>query len=477
MPYIKPLCDLIQKKIDAIGTGTKKESDSIFCLPPASSKSLIMSIFALPWAWINYPKIRFLGVSHNSTKANEFAAQSRRLIESIPYQKYFPLQLLDDQNTKGNFQNEHNGSRSATSIGANVLGSHYDWIVSDDLETTQDCKSESERTKVNEYATAFLPSRLGNQPHAQIFYVMQRLHIADLVSYLDSTGIKFDKVILPAEQTGNILPVEFNEYYQDGLLDNARLTHEYLEGKREIQGNAHFNAQYLQNPGDDEDAVLKESDFDIISWEEFEKIRTTEAFHTFVDGAYTASKKNDPTAALTACVINNRAYIVGLFEDWLEFPDLKKKLRTYLYDHGYSSRSGVYIEPKGPGLNLIADYKETDINARPGLNPTTDKADRLLAIQQRIQCRKVVLLRASWNRKFLNQVSGQAKHDDIKDALCMLVHQLVPQGKGGGKYSMSFADGTRIVTGEGKPVPPKATKYTNWGGLSIWQKYDQGKFE
>ncbi|HEY4873960.1 MAG TPA: hypothetical protein VIH86_00170 [Puia sp.] len=456
--YIRPFCDETQRRIEMIGNDIPREDSGwIISMPPASTKSLVMN-FAACWSWISFPHLRILFASHNTSKAHEDAVVRRKLITSELYQKYFSIALADDQNLKSKFSNEHNGSMSSTSVDASVLGSHYNLIIGDDIQTIQDVKSEVERNKVNEFATAFLESRTGNNPSTQIWYIMQRLHVKDVVSYLESTGNKYARLTLPAEQTSDVSPAEFNNYYVDGLLDPVRLNREVLEAKCTTLGPSNYNAQFLQAPGDDENAIIKESSFDIISPEDFATLHTSEAVNFYCDGAYTSSRKNDPTAALAGCLIKQRAYIVGLFQRWLEFPELKKELISFCYQNGYSNRSRVFIEPKASGLSLIQDFKNSDINAIASPAPKDSKEDRLIGISARVEAKKIVLVRGSWNRKFLNEVCGHSKHDDIKDALCMLVNNLVSANKGYGTYKNKIG----WVGGESSSAADRINKIINW---------------
>jgi predicted phage terminase large subunit-like protein len=435
-PYIKAFCDEAQRRIEMMGKAIPKEDAGwIVNICPATTKSLVCSIFGPAWAWINYPKLRILCCSHNSTKANEFAVECRRLIKSEEYQKHFPITFLDDQDIKSKFTNEFNGSRSATSVDASVLGGHYDWIIADDLQTIDDVKSEGERNKVNAYATSFLGTRTGNNSATQTWFVMQRLHVNDLVSYLDSTGNNYAKLVLPAEQTSDVFPASFNDYYVDGLLDPIRLNRKELDTKSNLES---YFAQYLQCPGDNSDSILKEVSFEIISQEEFDKLRKAEPVHTYVDGAYTANRKNDPTAALAGCLIDNRAYVTDLLEVWAEFPELKRKLIAFSYKNYPTNRSKMFIEPKGPGLSLISDLKFSDINAVSSPAPKDSKQDRLLGIQARVEAMKVVLVQGAWNSKFINEVCGMSRHDDVKDCLCMLVNDLINNKKNNGRYFLGF---------------------------------------
>jgi len=60
IPYI---CSQIERIVHRIAKRLPKEHDLIINLPPGTTKSLVCTVFLVPWIWTNYPYFRIIKVN------------------------------------------------------------------------------------------------------------------------------------------------------------------------------------------------------------------------------------------------------------------------------------------------------------------------------------------------------------------------------------------------------------------------------
>ena len=173
--HIKTLCEVLEKCY------RRQLFRVIINVPPGTMKSLLVMVIFPTWCWAKNASKRFLSGSHSSSLVLRDNLRARQLVESKWYQERWPIQLMDDQNTKTRYNTTDGGWRLGVSVGGGV-GEHPDFILIDDPETDEMAQSDKERPAVNEWYDRTLSIRLGRNPC--IILIMQRLHEEDLSGHL-----------------------------------------------------------------------------------------------------------------------------------------------------------------------------------------------------------------------------------------------------------------------------------------------------
>src|SRR5947208_5796518 len=126
--HLDAICD----HLEAVTKGTLR--NLLINIPPRHMKSLAVSVFWPCWEWIRWPERRWLFSSYSERLSIRDSVRCRRLILSPWYQSFFGdrFQLTGDQNEKDRFDNDHSGSRIATSVGGSNTGEGGDRVVCDD---------------------------------------------------------------------------------------------------------------------------------------------------------------------------------------------------------------------------------------------------------------------------------------------------------------------------------------------------------
>jgi hypothetical protein len=232
-----------------------------------------------------------------------------------------------------------------------------------------------EKTITNYRGTIF--NRLKNPNIGLRLIIGQPVHQSDLCGYLltNNNGNKYKHFCLPMELTDDVSPIELKQYYKNGVLWHDRFPVESFSDLTDSQ--MIWATQYLQRPAPLAGGIIKKDWLEIL-----ESIPTGGVYHLFIDSAYTSSKSNDATSIMVAAVVNNIVYIKRVFELWLEFPELIKKILE-IVNTETNDRCKIYIEPKASGKSIAQQLKrETMFNVIELPPPKDSKVIRVNSIPQ-----------------------------------------------------------------------------------------------
>jgi len=141
------------------------------------------------------------------------------------------------------------------------------------------------------------------------------------------------------------------------------------------------------------------------------------------DTAFKKNEENDFSVCTTWIITNRAYYLIDLFRDRIEFPDLKRKVKE-LYDK-YLPNS-VWIEDKASGQSLIQELqRETRIAIKP-IQTTNDKISRVHIVTPIIENKKVLLpFSASWLEMFIREFEEfpNGQFDDIVDSTVQFLNE------------------------------------------------------
>lgn len=430
--HVDLLCRLYQDEIERIIRREEKEEDLIVNIPPRSSKSLITSVFLLPWMWINDPTLTMISVSFDEDLSLLNAQYSKDLIQSTEFQELFAnsFQIRKDANSKGYFMNTKGGFRLSKTTGSNITGHKGVVIVVDDPQNPKTAESKISRQATVDYYTRALYNRLTPVNLGVRIIIMQRLHEEDLTGYLLKHNKEdYKHICLPATISDKVHPPELKSFYsEEGLLDPIRLSKKTLDGFRRTLGERGYSGQYDQSPAPLEGGIWKKDWFNTINPLFLRRNDQNEPIHFYIDGAYTEKTENDPTGLLACFKQNNSLYIVDFTEVWMDFPSLVKYIQEYVMRFGYSQSSRIIIEPKASGLSIVQQLRsQTQLNVIEGVPPKDDKITRANSVAPIIESKRVNLVDGSYVRNYIEKVSTfpNATHDEAVDLTVMAINDLL----------------------------------------------------
>jgi hypothetical protein len=191
----------------------------------------------------------------------------------------------------------------------------------------QDVYSDSVRTHLIQWHSNTLLSRLDNKADDAIVVVMQRLHVDDFVAHLLDQG-GWIHLNLPAvaetEQRVQLGPQRWHVRNRGDVLHPEREPLSVLKEWERGMNPMNYTAQYQQTPVPEGGNFIKrvwfplydqpplpaDGDRIIVSW----------------DTALSAKELSSYSACVVIQVRGDSAYVLDVFRDRLEYPDLKRKV-------------------------------------------------------------------------------------------------------------------------------------------------------
>jgi predicted phage terminase large subunit-like protein len=440
--HIQYLCNTIQDEVMRVVSKQPRTADLVINVPPATTKSSIVTVAAHPWAWIVEPSLKIITASYADTLAHYHAGKSRDIILSDWYQDLFGdlYALRLDVNKKSEFANDKQGMRYAVGSGGSAIGRHADIQLCDDPINPKKSASQTELETINEWWDVSMSGRLTDVNVSTRILVMQRLATNDLSGHCLAKGYRH--ICLPAELGDNVQPAALAAHYTDGLLDPVRLGREALDMQRTALGTLGYVGQYLQRPVAAGGNMIKGSWFREFTMTalhaDAEEAKTPLVWHFTVDGAYTDKEKNDATALAAWCVWRHNLYIREVSAVRLEMPELLRYLPEFVNRNGYTRHSKVYIEPKANGMSVAQMLRRnTQLNIILDTAPTTDKRARVAGCSPYIEAGRVHLLQgAPYVKPFTDEVCAfpLGDHDDQVDVLTMAVDKAITSTRSAQKW-------------------------------------------
>jgi predicted phage terminase large subunit-like protein len=254
---------------------------------------------------------------------------------------------------------------------------------------------------------------------------MQRLHEDDLAGHLLPQG-SWEHLDLPAialEDT--VIPLSDGEVMSrrvGDILHPERESKEALDRIKNEIGSLMFSAQYQQRPVPLEGNLIRRAWFryyDVVP--SHSPTRIVQSW----DIAMTTSNANDYSVCTTWQIIKRDYYLLDVFRDRLDYPDLRRQVDVLATKYDAET---ILIEDAGPGMALLQDLRQNLPQGMPrpiGRKPEGSKAERMVAQSAKIEAGQVYLPRqADWLDSFLLELLGfpNARHDDQVDSVSQFLN-------------------------------------------------------
>lgn len=426
--YIRKLCDELQYISERVFRDESKLYDLIWNCPPGTSKSSVVSILWQPWVWTRMPSARFITGSYSERLALDLSRKSRDVVLSEKYQRLFPrIKLREDQNTKGYFANTQGGIRYAVGVGGSVIGIHAHFIAVDDPIDPQAALSDLLLAESNNWMSETLSRRKVNVMKTVTVLIMQRLHQDDPTGNMIDRGGRIKQFILPGDDTWEIKPSQYREFYQEGLLDPERLPREGLNEAYKELGEAGYAGQIGQSPIPRGGAMFKVDRLTFAteapsSWTRG-PIRYWDKAGTLKGGAYTVGTKE-------ALSHDGKLWVLDVVRDQLDSGRREQLIDNTAVLDGKKCRTVVEQEPgsSGKGDAESTVRRLTRKGYRASMDKVTgDKELRADLFSQWVNLGDVVMLIAPWNRDFIQELRyfPRSKYKDQVDSASGAASQLI----------------------------------------------------
>ncbi|MCW5686031.1 MAG: phage terminase large subunit [Pseudolabrys sp.] len=391
----------------------------IVTIPPRHLKSHAISIAFPAWVLGHEPSKQILSVTYAQDLSDNLARQSRGIMLSPFYQSLFDTRLARE--ALHDFGTTQGGYRLSTSVEGVLTGRGADIIIIDDPLKADDALSETRRKGVNTWYDNTLRSRLNNQETGAIIIVMQRLHADDLVAHVQQHE-HWDVVSLPAIAEQDEVH-EFDTAYgrrtahrkMGEILQPSLISAKTLERQRSAMTEYNFAAQYQQNPQPETGNIVQRN------WLKYYNEKEKPASFEIVLQSWDTANKNTELANYSVCttwgIKENKIYLLDVFREKLDFPDLKKAVKRLVKQF---SPHFVLIEDKASGTSLIQElHSENYSMVQAAPTSDGDKVMRLRAQTAKFEGGFVLLPnKAPWLSAYTSELISfpNSKHDDQIDS-------------------------------------------------------------
>lgn len=432
----KYACGVLQEFVEG------KHSNLMIFMPPQHQKSTMLVEFLVPYALGINPNEQIILTMYNQTKAAEYNRKIQRVITDEKYYEIFPDTRLNDRNVvtdaKGHYVRNSEkfevvnkqGFLYAVGVSGGIAGTPAKMALMDDvIKNYEEAYSPTYRNRVYNWYTDELEARLHND--SRVAFTITRRHMDDLAGRLldrDGTveeGGKWKVVTIPAIK-------ETNENADDPRKIGEALFPQLhsLERLEEIRDKnpRTFASLYQQRPAPTEGAIIKREWFKSYDKTSVNINNLRSKTRIYIDGAYTSNKANDPSAIVVYAMINRKVHILRSFQEWLEAPELLKRIQEIIATYGNEKYTRVMFEPKASGKTLKQILASSGILAKEDKAPTESKVTRVEVITPFLERGEVLLpsneADQTWVNAFIDECitfpSGRDDQVDCLSAICRI---------------------------------------------------------
>jgi len=395
----------------------------ILC-PPRHGKSELVSRRLPAYIFGKYPNAEIISASYGDSLAKRMNRDVQRVIDSELYMDVFPDVRLFGTNirtlARGHYLRNSdifeivgfNGSYRSCGVGGGITGMGMNFgIIDDPIKNAAQAASKAYRESVWEWYQSTLYTRLERIPGGTaggILLTLTPWHFDDIAGRLLQTEKdKWTVIKFPAIKDSNANPDDPREY--GGALWSEKKNLEELEYTKTLLGSYYFSALYQCDPKPEGGMIVD------VRW--FSRYDTPPSDMRIVqswDTAHKASQLNDYSVCTTWGISGEKKYLLDVYRERLEYPDLKKNCLNMYKKYNPNT---ILIEDKGSGISLIQDLKSF-MPVIP-INPCGDKIFRMSSESAQIESGLVYLPNsAAWLIDYESEISGfpNTDHDDQVDS-------------------------------------------------------------
>ena len=341
--------DAMAYKVGQVASGDVKRL--IITVPPRHLKSIIASVALPAWYLGHNPSERVVCVSYSADLAKTHSNDFRRVVTDPVYSAVFPKMRLA-RDTDSEIHTTLRGRRYATSIQGTLTGRGGNLFIVDDPLKPADALSPTSRERVIEWYRSTLVTRPDDKQAARIMVVMQRIHVEDLVGYLQDNEAGFEELRLPAiaqATTTYDLGGGRTHTREKGDLLHPGQSIEVLREIKKNMGSMLFSAQYQQSPEPPGGKIIKRKMLRYYSNVQYQP--DTDRLVLSWDIALSEKEAADYSACVVLLNRRDLYYVLEVIRGKFPFDQLKDKIIEVKERHG--RRASLVIENGGISYGLI----------------------------------------------------------------------------------------------------------------------------
>jgi predicted phage terminase large subunit-like protein len=422
--------------------------------PPRHGKTELASRLFPAYGLGRYPDLSFIATSYGGDLASSINRDIQRIMDADAYRAIFPGSRLNGENIRtvadGSWLRNSDifeivdraGVYKSSGVGGGITGrGMHVGIIDDPIKDAEEAYSQTVRDKIWEWYTSTFYTRL--MPGGGILIILTRWHEDDLVGRIleqaKNNGEQWRVVRYPALAEENELHRKIGE-----PLHPQRYSLEHLERIRRAVGERVWNSLYQQRPSVREGSIFKSKNWQYVAPPKpltqmthaerksyFSALGIRKVIQRW-DTAIGAKKQNDLNACTTLGIADSRYYVIDVFQERMEYPELKRRVQLK-YDQW--TPNAVIVEGGGSasGVATVQSLKaESRIPIRD-VPTCTDKVLRAELVSPNQESGLVYLFTGEpWVAKFVESCTAfpNIKHDDDVDSFVGAMEEALGGSKG-----------------------------------------------
>lgn len=394
-------------------------------MPPRHGKSELVSKRFPGWYLGRNPGRQFIGASYGQDLASDFGRDVRNIVGSAEYRALFPdVGLAGDSAAKNRWHTSRGGSYVAAGVGTAITGRGADILnIDDPIKDRAEADSETTRDSVWNWYTSTAYTRL--MPGGAVVLTLTRWHQDDLAGRLleaEADGAdRWHVISLPAvSDAGAAL---WPDAYDLPALQRIR----------SAIGERDWSALYQQSPRPFEGSLFKVGQIGTLDTSPATGTRIVRAWDLAAT-AQTGTRDPDWTVGVKLARLPDDRFVVLDVVRLRGGPDeVEAAIVNIATQDGKNVRISLPQDPGQAGKQQVLYLTRKLVGHTVESSPETgDKSTRAAPVASQVNVGNVSIVRAPWNRAFLDEMSGfpDASHDDQVDALsrafAMLMAPVMP---------------------------------------------------
>ena len=397
---------VLVEKLEEVESGKTKRL--MVFMPPRHGKSLTASCIFPAWFLGRNPGRSVITASYGAELAEDFGRRVRNFMSDSLHAAIFPeCTLAADSAAQRRFDTTAGGSYYAVGRGGAVTGRGADLLLLDDLlKDSEEARSETIRRSMHDWFQHVAYTRLA--PGGALVLIQTRWHQDDLPGRLlrEHPDENWHVINMPAIAEAD------DEFRKGGeALWPERFPVEVLKGIRSAVGGSAWDSLYRLQPSASEGAVFKRE-----WWRFFREQPACRRIVQSWDTAFKSGAENDYSVCTTWGVTDNGFYLLWVWRDRVEFPELKRRM-TWLADQWRPVQ--ILVEDRASGQSLIQELRHSTRLPIVPIKVDSDKMSRAQSVTPLIEAGRVYVPEsAPWLNDYLDEMAGfpAAAHDDCVDS-------------------------------------------------------------
>ncbi len=361
----------------------KKSPRLMLFAPPRHGKSEIVSRRFPAFALGKFPDLAFIATSYSNDLASMMNRDVQKIIDSEEYHDLFPKTTLSGKSVRTVTQQgsylrnseifevcDHKGIYKSAGVGTGVTGrGGHILMIDDPVKDAQEAYSPTTRQSVWDWYETTLKTRC--EPGGGILLIMTRWHEDDLAGRLlramAKGGETWDVVKFPAvaeedEDYRNSGEPLHAERYPIEALNRIR----YGSGERDEAGTGSrvWASLYQQRPSAAEGTIFRREHWQyfkapprelLMAGDDMQRLRTFLQLNDVIqywDTAAGGKQSNDYSACVTLGISKSRYYVLDLFLEKIEYPEMERAVQT-MFDKWHPSKVAIEGGGSSSGKTVI----------------------------------------------------------------------------------------------------------------------------